>query len=122
MNIRIQETRKSAKMTQDEFAETLGVSKNYVWMIEKGSRTPSQRTLKDICQKFKVNYEWLVNGTGEMFIQNKRKAEIAEFLGTSLSGEPSDFRFRLIDALSQLDEKDLELIAQLAISLAKKNQ
>ena len=35
MNTRIQQIRKTAKMTQDEFAEKIGVSKNFVWMIEK---------------------------------------------------------------------------------------
>ena len=52
MNTRIQQIRKTAKMTQDEFAEKIGVSKNYVWMIEKGERVPSDRTVKDICREF----------------------------------------------------------------------
>ena len=67
MNTRIQQIRKTAKMTQDEFADKIGLSKNFVWMIEKGERTPSERTIKDICREFKVNYDWLVNGTGDMF-------------------------------------------------------
>ena len=54
MNTRIQQIRKTAKMTQDEFAEKIGVSKNYVWMIEKGERVPSDRTVKDICREFKI--------------------------------------------------------------------
>lgn len=75
MNTRIQQIRKTAKMTQDEFADKIGLSKNFVWMIEKGERTPSERTIKDICREFKVNYDWLVNVTGDMFQSDDSDAQ-----------------------------------------------
>lgn len=67
MNERILFVRKDNKMTQDQFAERIGLSKNYVWMIEKGDRLPSDRTIKDICREFGVSEEWLRTGTGDPY-------------------------------------------------------
>lgn len=122
MNTRIQQIRKTAKMTQDEFAEKIGVSKNYVWMIEKGERVPSDRTVKDICREFKVNYEWLTKRTGDMFIQNKRKSEIADFVGSVLNGEADSFKIRLAEILANLNESEWETLQKLANALADKKE
>lgn len=122
MNTRIQQIRKTAKMTQDEFAEKIGVSKNFVWMIEKGERVPSDRTVKDICREFKVNYEWLTEGTGDMFIQNKRKSEIADFVGSVLNGEADSFKVRLVEILANLNESEWETLQKLANALADKEE
>lgn len=122
MNTRIQQIRKTAKMTQDEFAEKIGVSKNFVWMIEKGERVPSDRTVKDICREFKVNYEWLTKGTGDMFIQNKRKSEIADFVGSVLNGETDSFKIRLVEILANQNESEWETLQKLANALADKKE
>lgn len=122
MNTRIQQIRKTAKMTQDEFAEKIGVSKNFVWMIEKGERVPSDRTVKDICREFKVNYEWLTKGIGDMFIQNKRKSEIADFVGSVLNGEADSFKIRLVEILANLNESEWETLQKLANALVDKKE
>lgn len=67
MNSRILEVRKSAGLTQEEFANEINLSKNYVWMMEKGERVPSDRTILEICRKFNVSLEWLTTGKGDMY-------------------------------------------------------
>lgn len=66
MKNRILKVRKENHLTQDSFAEKLNLSKNFVWMLEKGERVPSDRTISDICTKFGINEEWLRTGNGEM--------------------------------------------------------
>lgn len=68
MKERIAELRKSLNLTQDEFAKKLGLSRNYIWMIEKGERIPPDRTISDICRIFNVNPEWLRNGAEPMLM------------------------------------------------------
>ena len=41
MNERIKSIRLKLSLTQSEFGEKIGISQNYVWMIEKGDRVPS---------------------------------------------------------------------------------
>lgn len=62
MNNRIVQLRKNREWTQDEFAEKMGISKNYVSLIENGKKIPSDRLISDICQEFDVNEEWLIYG------------------------------------------------------------
>lgn len=69
MNERIMNIRKSLKLTQEEFAETLGLTRNFIWKLEKGERIPSERTIADICRTFHISLEWLKTGNGEMFSQ-----------------------------------------------------
>lgn len=66
MNTRIRKIRKKYQLTQDAFANKLSLTRNYISLIEKGDRTPSDRTISDICREFNVNESWLRTGNGQM--------------------------------------------------------
>lgn len=66
MKDRIIKIRKESGKTQDEFAEIMGISKNYVSLIENGKKVPGDRLISDICREFNVNEEWLRTGEGDM--------------------------------------------------------
>lgn len=117
MNERILAVRKNAGLTQEEFGAKIGgLSRNYVWMMEKGDRTPSDRTISDICREFDVNEAWLRTGQGDMFRPKSRDEELAAFFGDLLSGEP-DFKRRFIAVLSRLSEDEWEMIEAMANKL-----
>lgn len=118
MNNRISAVRKHFGLTQEEFGKRLGISRNYVWMLERGEREPSQRTFKDICDKFNINDDWLRSGEGEMVLFRSREDEIAAFMGSVLDG-PNNFKKRLIAVLANLDEDDWELLESVALALAE---
>lgn len=122
MKDRFKELRETLSLTQQKFADRLDISRNFVAQIEMGNKIPSERTIKDICREFKVNYEWLTEGTGEMFIQNKRKSEIADFVGSVLSGEADSFKIRLVEILANLNESEWETLQKLANALADKKE
>ena len=116
MNTRIQQIRKTVGMTQDEFAEKIGLSKNFVWMIEKGERIPSERTIKDICRTFKVNYAWLVHGSGEMFEDDDGDAQA--IIDAALNGQCQFARDTLVK-LAKMDIKYWEMLAEIIEQLKK---
>ena len=116
MNTRIQVVRKSFKMTQDEFAERIGLSKNFVWMVEKGDRIPSERTIKDICREFKVNYDWLVNGTGEMFQDDDSDAQA--IVDSVMTGD-NEFAKKILVQFARLDESRWRQIEEILNELKK---
>lgn len=66
MNERIKKVRKALDLTQQEFADRIGMKRNSIALIEKGRNT-SDQTVFAICREFNVREEWLRNGTGEMF-------------------------------------------------------
>ncbi len=118
---RIKQIRQNLGLTQARFAERLNITQNYVAVIEIGQRTPSERTLADICREFNVNRHWLETGEGEMFNSLEREAEIAMFFRTvgHPDGELDHFKQNLILALAQLDESEWEVIADIVKKLAE---
>lgn len=122
MNERIARVRKHAGLTQEEFGARIGnLSRNYIWMIEKGDRTPSDRTISDICREFNIDEDWLRTGKGDMLLQRSRDEELSAFFGDLLSGTP-DFKRRLISVLSRLDETEWELLEKMAQKLVLEMQ
>lgn len=68
MNERIRELIKALNMKQAEFAKRIGVSRPFVSELCSGRKTPSDRTVGDICREFGVNEHWLYTGEGEVFL------------------------------------------------------
>ena len=99
MNERIKSIRLNLGLTQSEFGEKIGISQNYVWMIEKGDRIPSDRTVADICRVFNVDPCWLETGEGEMFRAESADAELTRLVGELMADKPGSFRQRVITAL-----------------------
>lgn len=90
MNDRIKTIRSALKLTQAEFGKRLGLSQNYIWMIERGDRTPSDRTLMDLCREFSVNEVWLREGIGPMFVERSRRDDLFDYARRILGGDLSD--------------------------------
>lgn len=122
MNTRIAQIRKSQKINQDEFARRLGLTKNFISLIETGGRSPSERTILDICREFNVNEYWLRTGEGEMFLVKSRKEEMAEFMAKLVGGELDPFYTKLINVLAQLDSDQIALLADIVSKMVEEEQ
>lgn len=64
---RVRELRKSLKLTLEKFGDKLGVKKSAISDIESGRNSLTDQMSKAICREYNVNYDWLINGEGEMF-------------------------------------------------------
>lgn len=110
MNERIKHFRKDIlKMSQKDFAEQLGLSENFVWMIEKGNRIPSDRTISDICRIFDIQEDWLRYGLEPMRAAKSREEEIADLVGSALSGS-SDFKKAVIKMICSRTDEELKAL------------
>lgn len=70
MHERIRKLRRILDLTQEKFAERIGIKRNTVSTYESGRNEPVDSVVALICREFHVNEEWLRNGTGEMFAQD----------------------------------------------------
>lgn len=66
MKDRIKELRKNLGLTQQKFADRLGLKRQTIAAYEIGNIEPSESTLLLICKEFKVNKNWLLTGQGEI--------------------------------------------------------
>ncbi len=115
INDRISEIVKASGKTKTAFADSLGVSQQYISKLEK-TGTPSERTVRDICEKYNVNEFWLRTGEGEMFRQKTRAQEIADF-AASLYDHPTSFQAKLVTVLAKLDADQWKLLEEKAMEL-----
>lgn len=118
VNARIRDVRKLLKKTQKEFAASLGMSENYIWQIEKEQRSPSERTVSDICRIFGVDEVWLRTGEGEPFSEAPDEDAIVAALAQAMGGNPSTAKIRLIRAIAKMPESYFPAIEQMISALA----
>lgn len=120
MNIRLKQLRKSLGLTQQSFADKIGMKQNTIAQYEMGRTTPSDAIIFSICREFNVSRTWLETGEGEMFVPMTKSEEISEFFGALLRTENDDFKKRLISQLSALDEAGWETLERF-LDLVQKN-
>ncbi len=119
INLRIKKLRKALDLTQQAFADRLGMKQNTIATYEMGKTTPSKPTIKSICREFGVNETWLRNGDGEMFIKRTANDEISALVDLALCDEPGNIRYRFLSALAAMSEEELQAAARFALALAK---
>lgn len=68
-NERIKELRKSLKLSQEQFGESLGLTKSGISNIENGSRNVTDKHIKLLSVAFHANENWIRTGEGAMFYE-----------------------------------------------------
>jgi len=119
MKERIKQIRKHYKVTQQEFAEKIGVSRTFVSQVEADMNIFSDRTLKDICRIFHINEEWLKTGNGEMLSPRTKNQQIAEFLNEVMEEKDESFKKQFVNSLASLDFDDWLKIEEILKKITK---
>lgn len=110
MKNRIKKIRQEFNLTQQEFADRIGVSRNNIASYETGKSSLGVAVISLICREFNVNEDWLRNGTGEMFLPTNRYTEIARLTKQLLDKEEDSFKNRFISMLANLNVEEWELL------------
>ena len=108
MKDRIKQIRLEKGLTQADFGERIGVSQNYIWMLETGKRDASRRAIRDICREFGVSEIWLRTGEGEMCPADTRAEELGRSIRELFADQTDSFRTRLLTALLRFDPEGPE--------------
>lgn len=64
---RVKEVRKALGLTLDKFGVKIGMKKNSISQVENGRNALTEQMAISICREYNVNYDYLINGEGEMF-------------------------------------------------------
>ena len=100
MNERLKLVRKNLNLTQEEFANILGIKRTSYASYETGRVIPSPPFIKLICNKYSISENWLVNGIGEMYITTQ------DNLLNQLKNKfnLSDLEYKILKSYLELDE------------------
>lgn len=105
MKNRIKELRKINCLSQSEFGQKIGVSRDTVANLESGRIEFKDIFIYSICKEFNVNEEWLRTGQGEMYIPpDDETAALVENLLEE--GKDNPFYATVLSALRIYDQQD----------------
>ena len=94
---------------RSEFARRLSISPQYAAQLYSGERTPSDRTIADICRVFDIREEWLRDGLEPMRSPKSREEEVAELVGSALNGD-NNFKKAVIRMICSRTDAELETL------------
>lgn len=119
MHERIKKIRKTLDLTQQAFADRIGIKRNTIANYESGRNEPIDAVVSLICREFDVNENWLRTGVGEMFLQLDSDDQIARWVKTILYGGGDTFKKRFVAALSKLEEDDWGTLERFLLNIKK---
>lgn len=120
MKDRLKYLRKSLNLTQQQIADKIGIKRNSYANYEVGRNKPIDAIIHSICREFNVSEDWLRYGKGDMFCQKTRSEAISSFAESLMQEEDESFKKRLVESLSELNEKEWELLEKVANKLIKR--
>ena len=122
MNERIKAVRTALGLSQQEFAEKIGIKRGAVANYEVGRNEPIDAVVSLICKTYNVNENWLRTGEGEMFVQDTQSEQVAAFLADLTKDDSDTFKKRFVEMLAGLSPADWELLERMAEKLTQKKE
>lgn len=119
MKDRIKKIRKNAGLTQEKFAERLGIKRNTIATYETGRSEPMDNIIISICREFSVNEDWLRTGEGEIYDipEDETAAIVSELLEDS--NPFYDLIVGIMKTYQKLDAKSQDALKELSKGLLK---
>ena len=114
MEERLKELRKTLNLTQQEFADKIGVKRNTIAQYESGRNAPIDAVVTLICRTYGVNETWLRTGEGEMFQPKSRNDELLDYARRIAEGSPGSIQAKILTAMTRLTDAQWEVLAQVA--------
>lgn len=117
---RIKELRNSLDLTQQKFADRLGIQRGAIANYELERNVPIDAVISLICREFNVREAWLRDGEGDMLEVKPRAEELGELVRKLLSDRPESFRSRLITSLLRFepDSPEWQILENIYNSIA----
>lgn len=121
---RVKEIRKTSGLTQQEFADRLGITRGAVSNWDLGHSDPSDSAISLICREFNVREAWLRDGEGDMLEVKPRAEELGELVRKLLADRPESFRSRLITSLLRFepDSPEWQILENIYNSIAAEKE
>lgn len=102
---RLKQVRSEQNMSQKQFGDVLGVSRDVVANVESCRVEPSEIYCRHLCNVFSVRSEWLETGAGDIYNIKDKNLEEALRLFEGLNPELQEYAIKQIRLLLELQEK-----------------
>jgi transcriptional regulator with XRE-family HTH domain len=102
---RLKLVRSKTKLSQQEFGNRLGVSRDVISNLEYGRVEPKEPLLSHLCAIYSISKDWLLNGNGEMSdqdVESRKNINEAVKILSTLRPELQDYAIRQIRGLAKV--------------------
>lgn len=120
MGERVKELRKALGLSQEAFANKIGLKGSSLSLIESNQRNVTNQNIISICREFGVNENWLRSGNGPMFEEMSRAELAANIVGKALNTN-DEFILNTFIALGQLSPTEWELVKKFVDKIKSDN-
>lgn len=117
MKERLKQVRRDSGLTQQGFAEELGLSVQTVKFYEGGYREPTNKTINLICATFGISKKWLLTGEGDMKEPTGDAKEIADIAKSVMTHTDDRFRLRLVKAITEMSDEELRAFKEFVLKV-----
>ena len=100
---------KESGLSQEKFADKIKRSRGEVANIIYDKTVPKDKIIEATCEAFDIQEDWLRYGLEPMRAAKSREEEIAELVGSALSGS-SDFKKALIKMICSRTDEELKAL------------
>lgn len=122
MHKRIAAILQARGLKQAEFAKKIGISAAFASELCSGAKSPSDRTISDICREFRVSETWLRTGEGAMDLKLDDDAELNYIMESIGASDPTIVRIlRAYWHLSETDKAAVRKLVDNIVEEYKKN-
>lgn len=118
MKDRIKSVRTRHNLSQQAFADTIGITRQYLSLLENGEREPSDLVLNAISREYGINIAWLKTGEGER-LRMQQSAMLIPQLHSILAGHPllADALNAAVSVMREEDFRRLEEVIDQAVAV-----
>ena len=106
-------------LTKTKFAEKIGISPAFLSQMCSGVRSPSDRTISDICSKFHIDENWLRTGEGDMKAAVDDDQELADFFAQVYHAPLDDPCRQVITVMQRINRNCPELFGAIVEAAAE---
>lgn len=118
---RIALVRKKLNLTQREFSLKLGLARNTIAAYETNIREPLHAVIVSICREYNINEEWLLNGTGDIFVELLEEDEYFK-AASELSKNKDEFAMRIVVEYWKLDKERKKMFKDFIYKIAEQSK
>lgn len=88
---RIKQLRNEFDLNQVDFGAKVRLTGSAISQIESGNRSPSERTIEDICERFGISRAWLAGGAEPKYEEQRQDSPgaLVPDLVSALKGHPT---------------------------------
>ena len=109
INDRFRILRDSTGLSQEEFAARAHRTRSEIKNIEYGKTSPKDEVIASVCHTYGINEDWLRHGLEPMRCARSEEEEIAELVGSALTGS-SRLKKAVIKMICSKSEAELQAL------------